>query len=143
MLAQAPVLCFAELDFWNIEIIQTRVEKCIQAINVLFAGAKIGGDGKILNDAQIGGSYDYMCFTNVGSRASTLTAYRTKHNGVRITTGCFFGDLVEFRKDIAKKSEDEALIKKEYELIADVIQHRFIDNNTADYTSKNNEYECC
>ena len=74
-----------------------------------------------------------MCFTNVGSRKDTLTAYRTKHNGVRITIGCFFGDLDEFRKDVAKKGKDEELIKKEYELIADVIQHRFIDNNTEDY----------
>jgi len=106
---------------------------------------KIGGDAqisnitisgvraKILDNANISHEYDYMCFTNVGSRKDTLTAYRTKHNGVRITVGCFFGDLDEFRKDLTKKNSDEALIKREYELIADVIQHRFIDHNTSDY----------
>ena len=110
---------------------------------------KIGGDAqiskitisgvkaKIFNDANISHEYDYMCFTNVGSRKDTLTAYRTKHNGVRITVGCFYGDLDEFRKDVAKKDESEAPIKKEYELIADVIQHRFIDHNTADYIKCN------
>ena len=96
----------------------------------------------IANDANICQEYDYMCFDNIGSRKDTLTAYRTKHAGVRITVGCFFGDLNEFRKDVAKKDESEALIKKEYELIADVIQHRFIDHNTDDYLKNNDKIRC-
>ena len=106
-----------------------------QIFNITISGVR----AKILNDANIYQEYDYMCFDNVGSRKDTLTAYRTKHAGVRITVGCFFGDLNEFRKDVAKKDESEIIIKKEYELIADVIQHRFIDHNTDDYLKNNDK----
>lgn len=109
-----------------------KIEGNAQVSDITIMGCR----AHIANDANICQVYDYMCFDNVGSRKDTLTAYRTKHAGVRITVGCFFGDLNEFRKDVAKKREDEAIIKKEYELIADVIQHRFIDHDTDDYLEK-------
>ena len=108
--------------------------------NALIKDIEITNNAKFKNDAYVKNAYDYICFDNVGSRKDTLTAYRTKHEGVRITIGCFFGDLDEFKKDVAKKSVSEALIKREYELISNIIQHRFIDHNTSDYL-KNNDKE--
>lgn len=99
-------------------------------------------NAKFRGDAYITGNNDFMCFTNVGSRLDILTAYRTKHNGVRITVGCFFGDLAEFRKEVAKKNkESESIIKNEYLMIADIIQQRFIDNDAECYLENNKIYE--
>lgn len=92
----------------------------------------IVGSYTIGQSACISGPQDVTSFCGVGSRMDTLTVYRTKYDGVRLVTGCFEGDLTEFRKQVAKKCPD-SVVCKYYEMLANAIQLRFISHETKEY----------
>jgi hypothetical protein len=67
---------------------------------------------------------DYISFTNVGSRYSTVTFYRHKEGGVHVWCGCFKDSLENFIKAV-KKTHGENQFAKEYMAIVAVVKLRF------------------
>lgn len=93
--------------------------------------ANITGTAQLKYNATVGShalikhTNDYIIFNNVGSRHDTLTAYRTKYNGVRISVGCFLGSIDEFKNMVLTTHENHEQIKNEYLLIIEVIKNHF------------------
>ena len=58
--------------------------------------------GANLSGAKLVGERPVLMIGPVGSRAAYLTAFVTDQ-GVKVTTGCFSGNLTEFRDAVQKK----------------------------------------
>ena len=93
-----------------------------QSGNAWISGdAQISGNAWIWGDAQIWGDAYYLSISPIGSRQSTLTATINKNGGIDVLTGCYFGSLKDFeRQVIMKHGKNE--YAKEYEAAIDLIK---------------------
>ena len=66
------------------------------------SGAWIGSGARIGSNAKINGKTDVVVISNLGSRNAPMTAYL--HEGkIRISTGCYLGEITDFKKQIDEK----------------------------------------
>lgn len=87
--------------------------------NALLHGTeRVDGDGHILDNK------DFVSFNSVGSECGTLTAYRTRDGGVRVTRGCFRGSIDEFAKKVEER-HGNTVYAKEYAILIDFMRLRF------------------
>ena len=56
--------------------------------------AWVSGDARVSGDAQVSGNVFWI--SGIGSRHGTTTFFRCKDGEIRVTCGCFYGDLDEF-----------------------------------------------
>jgi len=72
----------------------------------VYGSARVGGSAQVYGSARVGlnarikKTADYITFGPIGSRNSTLTAWRDV-GGIGVDTGCFTGLLHEFEKRVA------------------------------------------
>lgn len=104
---------------------------------IVYGNGHVYGDGCILDRAEISGHTcvsgngyvknddDIIVFNSVGSMRGTLTAHRQKNGSVILVRGCFTGSIEEFLAESAETHRTFPDIKREYELIIEVIKHRF------------------
>lgn len=97
----------------------------------VFHLSEVCGDGVVSNYACIASNgyvsdaKDVIIFNNVGTENETLTAHRQKDGSVNLVRGCFSGDIDKFLTASAETHRNMFDIKREYELIIEVIKHRF------------------
>lgn len=68
---------------------------------------------------------DYIAIGPLGSRNSTLTAFKDSKHGIAVTTGCFYGSIDEFVEAVESRHSDNPKVKKEYLAVIEFIKVRF------------------
>ena len=75
-------------------------------------------------DAKVCGDADYTTIKGFGSRFRCSTFFRCRDELVRVSCGCFYGTILEFKKQV-KETHKETKIAEEYLMIADLMEKHF------------------
>ena len=89
----------------------------------LCGNAQVSGDACIYGNAKVTSVDDYSIISNFGTQYRTTTFFRCEDNKIRVSCGCFYGTIPEFRKQV--KNTREGKIAEEYLLIADLMEKHF------------------
>ena len=68
--------------------------------------ARVYGDAQVAGDAEIKAPKDTFWISAIGSRYGTTTFFRCADGKVRVTCGCFYGDLDEFAAKVQETHGD-------------------------------------
>ena len=91
----------------------------------VYGNAKVYGDAKVYGNAEVCGNAkvksknDIITISNIGSRNSTTTFFRSKDNHIYVSCGCFYGNIKEFEekvKNTHKGNKHEEIYLKVIEL---------------------------
>ena len=85
--------------------------------------ARVYGNAEVSGDARVSGDADYAIVGGFGTRFRTTTFFKCKDGEVKVSCGCFFGTINEFRKQV--KDTRKGKIAKEYLMIADLMEEHF------------------
>ena len=85
--------------------------------------ACVYGDARVSGNAMINGDDDYATIKGFGTEHRTTTFFRCVDKEVRVTCGCFYGTIEEFRNQV--KATREGKIADEYLKIADLMEYHF------------------
>ena len=113
----------ALIDFGNVKVgdLGGFVEK---EDNLSMSGnAWVYGDARVYGNAEVSGDADYTTIKGFGTAFRTTTFFRCKDELVRVSCGCFYGTIDEFRNQVKKTREGK--IAKEYLMIADLMEEHF------------------
>lgn len=97
----------------------------------VYGEGKVSGRGIVSGYACVSGygyvedNDDIIVFDNVGSEKSSLTAHRQEDGSINLVRGCFSGSIEEFTQRSAIRHALLPKVKKQYELIIEVIKHNF------------------
>ena len=94
--------------------------------NAEICNADVGGDARVSGDAEIKCSSDYTTIKGFGSVCRNTTFFRCKGNLVKVTCGCFYGTIDEFRNKV-KETHGNSKYAKEYLMIADLMELHFAE----------------
>ena len=78
----------------------------------VYGNAQVSGDARVFGnawvagDAEIKATKDTFLISMIGSRYGTTTFFRCTDGKVRVTCGCFYGDLDEFLAKVEKTHGD-------------------------------------
>ena len=75
--------------------------------------------------AWVSGNADYTTIHGFGTQFRTTTFFRCKDNQIRVSCGCFFGTIPEFREQV--KNTRNGKIAEEYLMIADLMEKHFAE----------------
>ena len=89
----------------------------------LCGNAQVSGDACIYGNAKVTSVDDYSTISNFGTQYRTTTFFRCEDGEIRVSCGCFYGTIPEFRKQV--KDTREGKIAKEYLIIADLMDEHF------------------
>lgn len=87
--------------------------------------AKVYGNAKVCGDAWVSGNADYTTIHGFGTQFRTTTFFRCKDKQIRVSCGCFFGTISEFREQV--KNTRKGKIAEEYLMIADLMEKHFTE----------------
>lgn len=62
--------------------------------------ARVSGDARVYGDARVFGNDQIFWVSNIGSRSGTTTFFLCADKKIRVTCGCFYGDLDEFASKV-------------------------------------------
>lgn len=85
--------------------------------------ARVSGNAEVSGNAWVSGNADYAIVGGFGTRFCTTTFFKCKDGEVKVSCGCFFGTINEFRKQV--KDTRKGKIAKEYLMIADLMEEHF------------------
>ena len=85
--------------------------------------AWVYGYARVSGDARVSDNADYACVKGFGTAHRNTTFFREKDGGVKVSCGCFFGTIKEFRAQVERTREGK--IAKEYLMIADLMELHF------------------
>ena len=85
--------------------------------------AWVSGDAEVYGDARVYGNADYTTIKGFGTCFRATTFFRCKDKYVRVSCGCFYGTIDEFREQV--KNTREGKIAQEYLMIADLMELHF------------------
>ena len=94
--------------------------------NAEICNAEVCGDARVSGDAEIKCSSDYTTIKGFGSVCRNTTFFRCKGNLVKVTCGCFYGTIDEFRNKV-KETHGNSKYAKEYLMIADLMELHFAE----------------
>ena len=95
----------------------------------VFGNARVSGDARVFGDAWVSGNAwvsgdaDYTTIHGFGTQFRTITFFRCKDKQIRVSCGCFFGTISEFREQV--KNTRNGKIAEEYLMIADLMEKHF------------------
>ena len=92
------------------------------------------GDAWVYGDARVSGDADYTTISGFGTCFRTTTFFRCKDNYVRVSCGCFYGTIDEFREQV--KNTREGKIAQEYLMIADLMELHFNVESEVSYEDR-------
>ena len=92
--------------------------------------AEVCGNAKVYGNAKVCGDYDYTLIKGFGTEYRNTTFFRCKDGNVRVTCGCFYGTIEEFREQVKRTRTGK--IAEEYLMIADLMEFHFREENTND-----------
>ena len=87
--------------------------------------AWVYGDAEVYGDARVYGDADYTTIHGFGTQFRTTTFFRCKDKQIRVSCGCFFGTISEFREQV--KNTRKGKIAEEYLMIADLMEKHFAE----------------
>ena len=76
-------------------------------------------------DAWVFGNADYTTIHGFGTQFRTTTFFRCKDKQVKVSCGCFYGTIPEFREQV--KNTRDGKIAEEYLMIADLMEKHFAE----------------
>ena len=100
---------------------------------MVYGNATVYGDAKVYDNAIVCGdgdikySSDYTTIKGFGSVCRSTTFFRCKDNLVKVTCGCFYGTIDEFRNKV-KETHGDSKYAKEYLMIADLMELHFAED---------------
>jgi hypothetical protein len=115
----------ALISFGNVEAGETGgwVEK---EENVNQSGdAWVSGNAMVYGNAEVSGNADYTTIRGFGTQFRTTTFFRCKDKQVKVSCGCFYGTIPEFREQV--KNTRKGKIAEEYLMIADLMEKHFAE----------------
>ena len=68
--------------------------------------ARVYGDARVSGNAQVAAKECIFWIGAIGSRNGTTTFFNCKDGKIRVSCGCFYGDLDEFLKAVNKTHGD-------------------------------------
>ena len=89
----------------------------------VYGDAWVCGNAHVYGDAWVCGNAGYATVGGFGTRFRTTTFFRCKDKKIRVSCGCFYGTIDEFREQV--KETREGGIAKEYLMIADLMEEHF------------------
>ena len=72
----------------------------------VFGDAEVYGDAKVYGNARVDKIGAIFWIGAIGSRNDTTTFFRCKDKKIRVSCGCFFGDLDEFAEKVKETHGD-------------------------------------
>ena len=89
----------------------------------VYGNARVYGDAWVYGNARVYGDADYACVKGFGTEYRNTTFFREKDGTVKVSCGCFFGTIPEFRKQVEETRSGK--IAREYLMIADLMELHF------------------
>ena len=89
----------------------------------VYGNAMVYGNARVSGDAEVYGDADYTTIHGFGTQFRTTTFFKCKDKQVKVSCGCFFGTIPEFREQV--KNTREGKIAEEYLMIADLMEKHF------------------
>ena len=94
--------------------------------NAMVSGnARVFGNARVSGDAEVFGNADYTTIHGFGTQFRTTTFFRCKDKQVKVSCGCFYGTIPEFREQV--KNTRDGKIAEEYLMIADLMEKHFAE----------------
>lgn len=85
--------------------------------------AEVSGNAWVRDNAEVSGNADYATIHGFGTCFRTTTFFRCDDEEVRVSCGCFFGTISEFREQVKRTRKGK--IAEEYLMIADLMEKHF------------------
>ena len=80
-------------------------------------------NARIFYNANVSGNADYTTIHGFGTHFRTTTFFRCKDKEIRVSCGCFFGTISEFREQVKRTRKGK--VAEEYLMIADLMEKHF------------------
>nr|DAP85657.1 MAG TPA: Putative transferase, nesg, ydcK, Structural Genomics.38A [Caudoviricetes sp.] len=90
-----------------------------------YGDAWVSGNAEVYGNARVSGNADYTTIHGFGTQFRTTTFFRCKDKQIRVSCGCFFGTISEFREQV--KNTRKGKIAEEYLMIADLMEKHFTE----------------
>lgn len=87
--------------------------------------AWVFGNAEVFGNARVSGNADYTTIHGFGTQFRTTTFFRCKDKQVKVSCGCFYGTIPEFREQV--KNTRDGKIAEEYLMIADLMEKHFAE----------------
>jgi hypothetical protein len=93
--------------------------------------AEVSGNAEVFDNAWVFGNArvfdnaDYATIHGFGTQFRTTTFFRCKDKQVKVSCGCFYGTIPEFREQV--KNTRKGKIAEEYLMIADLMEKHFAE----------------
>ena len=91
----------------------------------VFGNAEVFGNARVFGNAEVFGNADYTTIHGFGTQFRTTTFFRCKDKQVKVSCGCFYGTIPEFREQV--KNTRDGKIAEEYLMIADLMEKHFAE----------------
>ena len=91
----------------------------------VYGDAEVSGNAWVYGDARVSGDADYTTIRGFGTQFRATTFFRCKDKQIRVSCGCFFGTISEFREQV--KNTRKGKIAEEYLMIADLMEKHFAE----------------
>ena len=91
----------------------------------VFGNAEVSGNARVSGNAEVFGNADYTTIHGFGTQFRTTTFFRCKDKQVKVSCGCFYGTIPEFREQV--KNTRDGKIAEEYLMIADLMEKHFAE----------------
>ena len=85
--------------------------------------AWVSGNAEVSGNACVSGDADYAVIKGFGTVYRPTTFFRCHDGEVRVTCGCFYGTIDEFREQVKRTRKGK--VADEYLKIADLMEYHF------------------
>ena len=91
----------------------------------VFGNAEVFDNARVFGNAWVFDNADYATIHGFGTQFRTTTFFRCKDKQVKVSCGCFYGTIPEFREQV--KNTRKGKIAEEYLMIADLMEKHFAE----------------
>lgn len=85
--------------------------------------AYVSGNAEVSGNACVCDNADYTTIHGFGTQFRTTTFFRCKDKEIRVSCGCFYGTISEFREQVKRTRKGK--VAEEYLMIADLMEKHF------------------
>ena len=96
---------------------------CVSGDAVVSGNACVSGNAEVSGNACVSGDADYAVIKGFGTVYRPTTFFRCHDGEVRVTCGCFYGTIDEFREQVKRTRKGK--VADEYLKIADLMEYHF------------------
>ena len=96
---------------------------CVRGNACVFDNACVRGNAEVSGNAWVRSNADYTTIHGFGTHFRTTTFFRCKDKEIKVTCGCFFGTISEFRDQVKRTRKGK--VAEEYLMIADLMEKHF------------------